>query len=87
MKIKNIETFYTGGGIWLTAACVEDSPLYYILDSDWDEGLTLYDNTNEDKDIDYPCQEMVWSKETAELNDEEKALLREMRKDMRRNAR
>ena len=82
----NIETFYTGGGIWLTAACVEDSPLYYILDSDWDDGLTLYDRTDEDDDIDYPCQVMVWSKETAELTREEKTLLRKMRKDMENTA-
>ena len=31
--------------------------------------------------------DMVWSKETAELNDEEKALLRKLRKDMKENAR
>ena len=40
-----------------------------------------------DKDIDYPCQEMVWSKDESELSKEEKTLLRKMRKDMRRNAR
>ncbi len=82
MKISKIETFYTGGGIWLTAASVENSPLYYILDSDWDDGLTLYDRTDEDDDTEFPCQNMVWSKETAELTKEEKALLRDMKRDM-----
>lgn len=85
------EVIYTGGGIWLACAYV-DEHRYAVVENDYDtaaEFLTLYDDTDEDAaqcTIEYPCQSMVWSKDLDELTDEERgwyeslkgALLREM---------
>ena len=79
------DVFYTGGGIWLSAAYVEPN-VYCVVDSDWDDCLTWYDHNGEDELDEYPCQNMTASKNVADLDAGEMkiytllhdALLREM---------
>lgn len=58
-KFGKIEVFYTGGGIWL-AACHFDNKRYYIVDSDFSDCLSLYDDAWENGE-EYPCVSMVGS--------------------------
>lgn len=63
------DVFYTGGGIWLSAAYV-DNFVYCVVDSDADDCLTWYDRSEEgnDADSDYPCVNMIASKNVDDLN-------------------
>ena len=71
---QDTEVFYTGGGVWLSAY-QEDETHYYIVEA-WEGGyhedveccLTYYDHSDEDDDIEYPCQNMLWSKELKDLS-------------------
>lgn len=56
--IANVEVFYTGGGIWLAAKYIADH-VYAIVDSDFDECITYYDDRDEDEK--FACQNMVES--------------------------
>ena len=58
---SKVEVFYTGGGIWLSALYVDDN-LYFVVDSDWTESITLFDHRDEDQDTEYPCQNVMYSK-------------------------
>lgn len=77
MKSKDIEVFYTGGGIWL-AGMYTSNNIYYIVDSEFTDCLTCYNHENEDDDTDYPCQDMVFSKEISELTDYEKTIYNDL---------
>lgn len=85
LDVEKIETFYTGGGIWLTAAKMKNSTMYYIVNSEWPEGLSLYDRDGEDDDTEYPCQHDVSSTPRKDLTDREKALYYLMLDDMLNN--
>lgn len=71
MIINEPEAFYTGGGIWLSAMYVNDH-LYAVVSSEDDDCLSLYSHNWEDKDIDFPCQNMLWSAEFSKLENEAK---------------
>ena len=82
LDVEKIETFYTGGGIWLTAAKMKNSKMYYIINSEWVEGLSLFDGEGEDDWTEYPCQHEVSSTPRKDLKDREKALYYAMLDDM-----
>lgn len=81
-----IEAFYTGGGLWLCGAYI-DQNTYVCTDNDmFGDGFCIYDHREEDQDTDFPCQNPIGGKDFFEMNHEEiqlynalrKALLREM---------
>lgn len=70
------EVFYTGGGIWLSAAYITDTE--YVTVEAWDnrereieECLTFYDHRDEDEDTLFPCQNMLDSRELVKLSAQE----------------
>lgn len=68
-----IEVFYTGGGIWLSAARAENN-YYYIVSSEDEDGLLYFDHEDEDQDTDFPCQNCVWGKGVDEMLASERAI-------------
>ena len=75
-KSKNkdeIEVFYTGGGIWLSAARAENN-YYYIVSNEDEDGLLYFDHEDEDQDTDFPCQNCVWGKGVDEMLASERAI-------------
>lgn len=81
--LKNIETFYTGGGVWLTACPISEKH-YYIVDEEY--GCLSFYNDGGENDTDYPCERMVWSKSEDELTQRQKVLYHEMKADLFRRA-
>lgn len=80
-----METYYTGGGVWLTA-CVVDEDSYYIYDKE-SETLSLYSDRFDGWDGDeFPCMRMVWSDDIDNLNGEMWTLYVEMRTHMEANS-
>lgn len=71
-----VEVFYTGGGIWLAAKYVDDRH-YYVLDNDF-YGLGYYDHTQEDDDLDFPCQNMIDSWDCEDLPETIKPIYQEL---------
>lgn len=83
---NGIETFYTGGGIWLTA-CPLDAKHYYTIDNDFIGCLNLYEDRFEGwEHEEFPCERMIWSKSIEELSEEERSIYEAMRKDLEENA-
>lgn len=84
---EKAETFYTGGGIWITAL-PQDEKHYYTIDNDFMDCLTFYEDRFEGwQDTEYPCKRMVWSKNTNELNSEERLIYKAMKADLMDNMR
>ena len=68
------EAFYTGGGIYISAMYVDEN-IYYAIDNDWyDDCFAIYDHRGEDDDVEFPCQNMVDSKNVADATEEEKRI-------------
>ena len=67
-----IETFYTGGGIWLSQYNAGGG-YYAVVSSEYPECLSIYRKTAEDEDL-YLPENMVSSKNFDELNTEQKAV-------------
>lgn len=82
--IPLIETFYTGGGIWLTSWAVDDHH-YYIYEKGWD-CLTLYSDRYEGG-TEFPCERMEWSKDKDGLTSKEWAICSNMMAHHEANAR
>ena len=85
-KVGKIETFYTGGGIWATGMYT-DTDSYYIVSSE-DECLTLYDDAIRNIEYgDYPCFDIVWSKDLEHMNEDEELIFHKMKIDLIENSR
>lgn len=81
-----IEAFYTGGGIWLCGAYI-DQNTYVCTDNDFfEDGFCIYDHREEDQDTEFPCQNPIGGTFLDDMTHEEiqlynalrKVLLREM---------
>ena len=69
-----IETFYTGGGIWL-AQYDAGGGYYAVVSSDYPDCLSIYRKTDGDEDEElYLPENMVSSKSIDELNPEQRAV-------------
>lgn len=73
--IPSVEVFYTGGGIWLAAKHIADH-LYAVVDNDFDECLTYYDDREEDEK--FACQNMVESIGIDEMGVADRAIWEEL---------
>lgn len=60
----NIEVFYTGGGIWLAEAVINDKGDYAVVNNECPEVLSLYHKAEEP----YMEEDMYLSKPWDELN-------------------
>lgn len=67
-----IETFYTGGGIWLSQYNAGGG-YYAVVSSEYPDCLSIYRKTDEDEDL-YLPENMVSSKDLSELNTEQRAV-------------
>lgn len=67
-----IETFYTGGGIWLSQYDAGDG-YYAVVSSDQPDYLSIYRNA-ENEDEMYLPEDMVSSKHYSELGQSQKAM-------------
>lgn len=67
-----IETFYTGGGIWLSQYDAGDG-YYAVVSSDQPDYLSIYRNA-ENEDEMYLPEDMVSSKHYDELGQSQKAM-------------
>lgn len=73
-------TFYTGGGIWVTAMHSNHYGGYYAISND-EECLT-YLTDGFDGGEEFPFYEMAWSKHYKELNEEQLAIYRKLQHNM-----
>lgn len=78
------ETFYTGGGIWISAMHDGKGGYYTVANDFSDEGgyLTYYTDAFEDE-VEFPCVEMEWSKDEADLTDAEMAIYKVLQADLK----
>lgn len=79
----NIETFYTGGGLWLTEVVINDKGDYAVIGSDFPDILSVYHKA-EDEDSKYMPEDMYISKPFEELDDDLKELHSKMLDDLRK---
>lgn len=82
---RSIEVIYTGGGIWL-ACCYVSEHVYAVYSKECPDCLSLYDHRAEDPDMDYPCQNWIGDKETADMNSAELALFKMMKHKFKKEA-
>lgn len=83
VKDQPIETFYTGGGIWLTVKPTSEW-FYYLVDAD-SNCLSYFSDRWKDGE-EYPCQRMEWSRGEEELNQRQKVIYHEMKAELFRKA-
>lgn len=62
----NIEVFYTGGGIWLAEAVINEEGDYAVIDSEYPECLSVYHKA-ENEEEKYMPEDMYISKTWDEL--------------------
>lgn len=67
-----IETFYTGGGIWLSQYDAGDG-YYAVVSSDQPEYLSIYRKTDDEDEM-YLSENMISSKDYNELGKSQKAM-------------
>lgn len=87
------ETFYTGGGIWLSAMWV-DNIHYVTIDGedrfddvgDEERFLYFYDATEDDDPLEYGTFCMIEQKNLAELSEEERKWYDMLLEDLKKNA-
>ena len=72
-----IETFYTGGGIWLSQYDAGGG-YYAVVSSDYPDCLSIYRKTDENEDL-YLPENMVSSKSPDELNPVQKAVYAQLK--------
>ena len=65
----NIEVFYTGGGIWLAEAVINDKGDYAVVNNECPEVLSLYHKAD-NEDEKYMAEDMYLSKPWDELSNE-----------------
>lgn len=97
-KRKEIEAFYTGGGIWLSAVYLSDT-IYAVTSNDEPTTLTYYDVTLDEEEGfsvedygDYPCfawirsvgEAPIGSDYDVELAPQDKELLEELQTALRK---
>lgn len=79
-----IEVFYTGGGIWIGEKALQNNT-YAVVDTDFIDCLTIYkDSTEEEK---YTPENMIYSADKNELNEEQRKIYDELLKAIRKQAR
>lgn len=84
-KIGQIETFYTGGGIWVTCM-YRDEEHYYSVSHDC-ECLTLFDDAIRNCEYgEYPFFDIEWEKTVEEMTEEEKLIFYKMKVDLVENS-
>ena len=81
---KKPEVFYTGGGIWISAISIDETH-YYTTDNDSEGWLYIYDRTGEDTEdefgeYEFPCQNIVGEIHKSQMDEEQKAYYRLLRK-------
>ena len=76
----NIETFYTGGGIWLAQYDAGDG-YYAVVSSDAPEYLSIYRKTEEEDEL-YLPENMVSNKAYNELSSVQKEMHEILRKEL-----
>ena len=76
----NIETFYTGGGIWISQYDAGDG-YYAVVRSDAPEFLGIYRKTEEEDEL-YLPENMVSSKAYNELSSVQKEIHEILRKEL-----
>lgn len=79
-----IETFYTGGGIWLTEAVINDEGDYAVIGSDYPDYLSVYHKA-ENEDEKYMPEDMYLSEHHSKLDEHLKSLYHEMLNHMNEN--
>lgn len=79
-----IETFYTGGGIWLTETVINEAGDYAVISNDFPECLSLYHKA-ENEDEKYMPEDMFLSEHHSKLSPELKSLYDEMLKHLKVN--
>ena len=72
---QKAEVIYTGGGIWISAKHISDH-VYAVVDNDFDECITYYDDREENEK--YACQNMVESKGIDEMGVADRAVWEEL---------
>lgn len=65
----NIETFYTGGGIWLSESVINDNGDYAVVSSEFPDVLSLYHPSDEKYLTEYMFLSEHYSKLDAGLKD------------------
>lgn len=80
LKPIKIETYYTGGGIWITEAELKNNR-YAAITNDFVECLTVYEDAPEK----FMPENMVFSKAVNELNTTELALYKKMLEDLKKH--
>ena len=73
----NIETYYTGGGVWITEAALKGGR-YSAITSDFVTCLTVYKDAAEK----FMNEDMIFSKALEELEENEMQLYKKMLEDM-----
>lgn len=66
--MKNIEVFYTGGGIWLSEINLQNGT-YAVISSDFPECLSIYNYVEDENQ--YMPEDMIFSGSVKELNEEQ----------------
>lgn len=77
-----IETFYTGGGIWLSQYNAGGG-YYAVVSSEYPDCLSIYRKKDEDEDL-YLPENMVSSKDLSELSTEQRAVHALLKKELAR---
>ena len=70
----NIETFYTGGGIWLAESTLNEKGDYAVVSSDYPEVLSIYHKSEEK----YMPEDMFFSEHYSKLEADLLSLYLEM---------
>lgn len=78
-----IETFYTGGGLWLTEVVINDKGDYAVISSDFPDILSVYHKA-ESEETKYMMEDMYISKPFEELDADLKELHSKMLDDLRK---
>lgn len=76
MKNK-IESFYTGGGIYL-CTCPKDKKHYYLISSDYINDFTLIKGSVDNVDFDKEQDNQCFYKNKNDLSENEKQLYKKM---------
>ena len=79
-----IETFYTGGGIWLTEVVINDNGDYAVISNEYPEILSVY-HAAENEDEKYMPEDMYISEHYSKLDSDLQELYEKMLKDLNAN--
>lgn len=82
--MRNIEVYYTGGGVWIAEKDLQNGT-FATVDTDCVDCLTIYKDTTEEER--YTNDNMIYSADKNELNEEHKKIYDELLKAIRKQAR